>query len=88
MQIQRQAILFPDSRRTGIVAAGKARRIRQADAALLGLLVAAERLPVYPIAILSYDTPRDLESDTFRIEFPDKVILVFHFTIIQLNRLK
>jgi hypothetical protein len=54
----------------------------------LGLLVAAERLPVYPIAILSYDTPRDLESDTFRIEFPDKVILVFHFTIIQLNRLK
>jgi hypothetical protein len=54
----------------------------------LGLLTAAERLPVYPIAILSYDSPRDPESDTFRIEFPDKVVLVFHFTIIQLNRLK
>ncbi|MGH9839337.1 MAG: Rpn family recombination-promoting nuclease/putative transposase, partial [Blastocatellia bacterium] len=54
----------------------------------LGLLAADQRLPVYPIAILSYDTPRDPESDTFRIEFPDKVVLVFHFTVIQLNRLK
>jgi hypothetical protein len=45
------------------------------------------RLPVYPIAILSYDKPRDQEDDVFRVEFPDKVVLEFRFTVIQLNRL-
>ena len=44
-------------------------------------------LPVYPVALLSYDKPRGLELDTFRVEFPDKVVLEFHFTVIQLNRL-
>lgn len=52
-----------------------------------GLLTADHRLPVYPIVILSYDTPRDPESDTLRVAFPDKVILDFHFIVIQLNRL-
>ena len=43
-------------------------------------------LPVYPIAILSYDKPRDLESNRFRVAFPDKYVLDFQFTIIQLNQ--
>jgi hypothetical protein len=51
------------------------------------ILTREHRLPVYPIAILSYDKPRDLESGVLRVEFPDKVVLEFHFTIIQLNRL-
>ncbi|MGH9833789.1 MAG: Rpn family recombination-promoting nuclease/putative transposase [Blastocatellia bacterium] len=45
-------------------------------------------LPVYPIALLSYDKPRNLELDVYRVEFPDKVVLEFHFTVIQLNRMK
>jgi hypothetical protein len=52
------------------------------------LLTRDHRLPVYPVAILSYDTPRDAEVDSFRVAFPDKTILEFRFTIIQLNRLK
>ncbi len=51
------------------------------------ILTREHRLPVYPIAILSYDKPRDLESGVLRVEFPDKVVLEFHFTVIQLNRL-
>ncbi len=45
-------------------------------------------LPVYPIALLSYDKPKDAELDVYRVEFPDKVVLEFHFTVIQLNRMK
>lgn len=45
-------------------------------------------LPVYPIALLSYDKPRNLELDVYRVEFPDKVVLEFRFTVIQLNRMK
>src|SRR4051794_37662912 len=44
-------------------------------------------LPVYPIAVLSYDTPLRPEPDEYRVEFPDKTVLVFRFTVIQLNRL-
>jgi hypothetical protein len=52
------------------------------------LLTRNHRLPVYPVALLSYDTPRNLEADSWRVAFPDKTILEFHFTVIQLNRLK
>ena len=51
------------------------------------LLMRDHQLPVYPVALLSYDTPRDLEADSFRVEFPDKTVLEFRFTVIQLNRL-
>lgn len=51
------------------------------------MLTREHRLPVYPVALLSYDTPRDLEADSLRIEFPDKTVLEFRFTVIQLNRL-
>lgn len=44
-------------------------------------------LPVYPIAILTYDKPKNPELDFYRVAFPDKVVLEFHFTVIQLNRL-
>jgi hypothetical protein len=44
-------------------------------------------LPVYPIAIFSYDTPRREEPDTFTISFPGLEVLRFHFQVIQLNRL-
>ncbi len=50
-------------------------------------LTALHRLPVYPVALLSYDFPRDLEPDVWRVEFPDKVVLEFRYTVIQLNRL-
>ena len=51
------------------------------------MLTRQSRLPVYPIALLSYDSPRDAESEVFSVAFPDKQILEFRFTIIQLNRL-
>src|SRR5207247_1055203 len=44
-------------------------------------------LPVYPIVIFSYDAPQRAEADEFQIAFPDKVVLDFRFTVIQLNRL-
>ncbi|MBW4651164.1 MAG: DUF4351 domain-containing protein [Kastovskya adunca ATA6-11-RM4] len=44
-------------------------------------------LPVYPIALFSFDTPRRPEPDVHRVEFPDQVVLEFHYQVIQLNRL-
>lgn len=44
-------------------------------------------LPVYPIALLTYDKPRNLEPDSYKIEFPDRRVLDFRFRTIQLNRL-
>ena len=52
------------------------------------LLTRDHHLPVYPVALLSYDKPLDLEVSSFKVEFPDKTVLEFRFTIIQLNRLK
>ncbi len=42
-------------------------------------------LPVYPVVI--YDKPRRPEPSTFRIGFPDRVVLEFNYRVIQLNRL-
>lgn len=50
-------------------------------------LTATHRLPVYPIALLTYDRPRDPEPDVWLVQFPDKVVLEFRYTVIQLNRL-
>ena len=44
-------------------------------------------LPVYPVALLSYDSPRRQEPDRYEIVFPGKTVLQFEFTVIQLNRL-
>jgi predicted transposase YdaD len=44
-------------------------------------------LPIYPVAIFSYDTPKREEPSNHKVEFPDMVILDFRFRVIQLNRL-
>nr|WP_199330662.1 DUF4351 domain-containing protein [Microcoleus sp. FACHB-68] len=44
-------------------------------------------LPVYPIALFSYDAPQRPEPNFHRVEFPDKVVLEFNYGVIQLNRL-
>ncbi|HEY3268950.1 MAG TPA: DUF4351 domain-containing protein [Armatimonadota bacterium] len=44
-------------------------------------------LPVYPVALLSYERPRTLEPQQYTVAFPGKVILDFRYTAIQLNRL-
>jgi hypothetical protein len=44
-------------------------------------------LPVYPIAVFSYDKPRRAEGDEYRVEFSDLVVLTFRFRVVQLNRL-
>jgi hypothetical protein len=44
-------------------------------------------LPVYPIGLLSWDSPRKAEAGQFIVEFPDRRVLEFNFPVIQLNRL-
>jgi len=44
-------------------------------------------LPVYPIALFSYDNPKSAEKSQYLLEFPDRKVVEFNFTVIQLNRL-
>ena len=44
-------------------------------------------LPVYPITLFSYNTPRRPEPNSYQVEFPNKVVLQFNYDVIQLNRL-
>ncbi|MBD2451625.1 DUF4351 domain-containing protein [Nostoc sp. FACHB-152] len=44
-------------------------------------------LPVYPIALFSYDRPKRAEPDFHQVAFPNKVVLQFNYDVIQLNRL-
>jgi predicted transposase YdaD len=44
-------------------------------------------LPVYPIALFSYDAPHRPEADVYQITFPDREVMRFTFAVIQLNRL-
>jgi hypothetical protein len=44
-------------------------------------------LPVYPIAILSWDSPRQAAPDQDVVEFPDRRVLEFNYVAIQLNLL-
>jgi hypothetical protein len=44
-------------------------------------------LPVYPVVLFSYDEPARAEPAEHRVEFPDKMVLFFHYEVIQLNRL-
>lgn len=44
-------------------------------------------LPVYPLVIFSYNSPKTLEANVHQIIFPNKVVLDFNYDVIQLNRL-
>jgi predicted transposase YdaD len=44
-------------------------------------------IPVYPIAIFSYNSPKLPQPNFHRVEFPDTVVLEFNYQLIQLNRL-
>jgi len=44
-------------------------------------------LPVYPIAVFPFSSPRKAQSGAYRVEFPNKVVMDFRFDVIQLNRL-
>ena len=44
-------------------------------------------LPVYPIAVFSFELPRTPQSNSYRVEFPNKVVNEFRYDVIQLNRL-
>ncbi|HKV41577.1 MAG TPA: flagellar assembly protein H, partial [Blastocatellia bacterium] len=44
-------------------------------------------LPVYPIALFTFDLPRKEQPGTYRVAFPDRVVLDFCYEAIQLNRL-
>lgn len=44
-------------------------------------------LPVYPIALFSYDVPQRPETTFHRVDFPDFRVLEFNYRVIQLNRL-
>ena len=44
-------------------------------------------LPVYPIALLTWDKPQKEESGIYTVEFPDRRVLEFNYAVIQLNQL-
>jgi predicted transposase YdaD len=44
-------------------------------------------LPIFPIALLSYDQPVRKEPNRYRIGFPGQKVLDFEFRTVQLNRL-
>jgi len=44
-------------------------------------------LPVYPIALFSFDSPKELQPNYYSVSFPDLEVLRFSFKVIQLNRL-
>ena len=44
-------------------------------------------LPVYPVALFSYETPIRPEPNVHQVAFPNKVVLQFNYDVIQLNRL-
>lgn len=44
-------------------------------------------LPVYPVALFTFDAPVRPEPDRYQVVFPDRAVLDFSFAVIQLNRL-
>ena len=44
-------------------------------------------LPIYPIAIFSYQEPKRPEIDNYKVDFQNFNVLSFHYRVIQLNRL-
>ena len=51
------------------------------------LLSQKHALPVYSIAVLSYENPRTPQSNIYRVDFPDKTVNIFNFEVLQLNQL-
>jgi hypothetical protein len=45
------------------------------------------RLPVYPIALFTFDEPFQEQENRYVVSFPDRQVLEFSFVSIQLNRL-
>ena len=46
------------------------------------------QVPVYPIALCSYRTPKQVAPDRYAVGFPDFDVLDFRFRVIQLNQLR
>jgi predicted transposase YdaD len=44
-------------------------------------------LPIYPVAVLSFDWPRTKQPCTHEVRFPDLTVLQFRYALIQLNGL-
>jgi hypothetical protein len=44
-------------------------------------------LPVFPIALFSYDKPQTEEKSQYMVDFPHRKVVEFNFAVIQLNRL-
>lgn len=44
-------------------------------------------LPIFPIALFSYDKPKTAEKSQYVVSFPDRQVVEFNFAVIQLNRL-
>jgi hypothetical protein len=44
-------------------------------------------LPVFPIALFSYDKPQTAEKSQYIVDFPHRKVVEFNFAVIQLNRL-
>lgn len=44
-------------------------------------------LPVYPVVLFSYDSPKKQAPQKYQVVFPDKTVLQFEYAAIQLNRL-
>ncbi|KAF0250166.1 MAG: hypothetical protein FD167_432 [bacterium] len=51
------------------------------------MLLDLHELPIYPIAIFSYDEPKRPESNSYQVAFPDFTVLSFNYRVIQLNQL-
>lgn len=44
-------------------------------------------LPVYPVVVFSYNSPKTPEPNVYQVAFPNKVVLQFNYDVIQLNQL-
>ena len=44
-------------------------------------------LPIYPILLLSFDTPLAAEPTVFEVNFPDLQVLQFNYRVVQLNQM-
>lgn len=44
-------------------------------------------IPIYPIAVLSYDKPLQAAQSNYQMEFPDLQVLEFKYRVVQLNQL-
>ena len=44
-------------------------------------------LPIYPIVVYSHDAPKKKQPSVYRHDFPDGLVLLFKYRLVQLNRL-